>query len=111
MMSDFFDDVGSDSSRRLSESLNALLARMGSAPIDSTTSVFGSWDAIVGPQVSAHVSPTRLVGGTLHVDVDDPSWATQIRFLEAHIVTMINETTPTTVTGIEVHVKRAPKKR
>ncbi|MFZ9818836.1 MAG: DciA family protein [Ilumatobacteraceae bacterium] len=111
MMSDFFDDVGSDSSRRLSESLNALLARMGSAPIDATTSVFGSWDAIVGPQVSAHVSPTRLVGGTLHVDVDDPSWATQIRFLEAHIVTMINETTPTTVTGIEVHVKRAPKKR
>ncbi|MFZ9985960.1 MAG: DciA family protein [Ilumatobacteraceae bacterium] len=110
-MSDFFDDVGSDSSRRLSESLNALLARMGSAPIDATTSVFGSWDAIVGPQVSAHVSPTRLVGGTLHVDVDDPSWATQIRFLEAHIVTMINETTPTTVTGIEVHVKRAPKKR
>ena len=111
MMSDFFDDVGSDSSRRLSESLNALLARMGSAPIDATTSVFGSWDAIVGPQVSAHVSPTRLVGGTLHVDVDDPSWATQIRFLEAHIVTMINETTPSTVTGIEVHVKRAPKKR
>ncbi|MGA0186228.1 MAG: DciA family protein, partial [Ilumatobacteraceae bacterium] len=73
--------------------------------------VFGSWDAIVGPQVSAHVSPTRLVGGTLHVDVDDPSWATQIRFLEAHIVTMINETTPTTVTAIEVHVKRSPKKR
>jgi len=110
-MSDFFDDVGPDSSRRLSESLNALLTRMGSAPIDATTSVFGSWDAIVGPQVSAHVSPTRLVGGTLHVDVDDPSWATQIRFLEAHIVTMINKTTPTTVTGIEVHVKRAPKKR
>ena len=84
---------------------------MGSAPIDATTSVFGSWDTIVGPQVSAHVSPTRLTGGILHVDVDDPSWATQIRFLEAHIVTMINETTPTTVTGIEVHVKRAPKKR
>lgn len=110
-MSDFFDDVGPDSSRRLSESLNALLARMGSAPIDATTSVFGSWDTIVGPQVSAHVSPTRLTGGILHVDVDDPSWATQIRFLEAHIVKMITETTTTTVTGIEVHVKRAPKKR
>ena len=110
-MSEFFDDVGPDSSRRLSESLNALLARMGSAPIDATASVFGSWDLIVGPQVSAHVTPSRLEGGTLHVEVDDPSWATQIRFLETHIVKMITETTTTTVTGIEVNVKRAPKKR
>jgi predicted nucleic acid-binding Zn ribbon protein len=110
-MSDFFDDAGPDSSKRLSESLNALLARMGSAPIDATASVFGSWDDIVGPQVSAHVTPSRLEGGTLHVDVDDPSWATQIRFLEAHIVKMINETTPTTVSGIHVHVKRVQKKR
>ena len=110
-MSDFFDDAGPDSSKRLSDSLNALLARMGSAPIDATTSVFGSWDTIVGPQVSTHVTPSRLEGGMLHVEVDDPSWATQIRFLEAHIVKMINETTSTTVNGIHVHVKRVQKKR
>lgn len=110
-MSDFFDDAGPDTSRRLTDSLDSLLARLGSEPVEATSSVFASWDALVGPQVSAHVTPLRLEGGTLHVDVDDPSWATQIRFLEAHIVKMINETTPTTVSGIEVHVKRPSKKR
>ena len=43
--------------------------------------VFGRWEEAVGPAVAAHVRPVRLERGTLLVEVDDPAWATQVRFL------------------------------
>ena len=47
--------------------------------------VFGRWDEAVGDAVAAHVQPVRLDGDQLVVEVDDPAWATQLRFLEADV--------------------------
>src|SRR4051812_39090573 len=43
--------------------------------------VFGRWEDAVGPAVAANVRPVRLEHGTLLVEVRDPAWATQLRFL------------------------------
>ena len=48
------------------------------------------WDAEVGAQVARHCRPRRLDEGRLLVEVDDPTWATQLRFLNAEIIDRIN---------------------
>ena len=44
--------------------------------------VFGRWAEAVGDAVADHVKPVKLDGTKLVVEVDDPAWATQLRFLE-----------------------------
>ena len=43
--------------------------------------MFGRWEEAVGAAIAANVRPVRLEDGTLLVEVDDPAWATQVRFL------------------------------
>jgi predicted nucleic acid-binding Zn ribbon protein len=68
--------------------------------------LFGRWNDAVGDQVAAHVQPVKLDGGTLVVAVDDPAWATQVKFLHATIVERLQEVAGVTVEKIEVRVDR-----
>ena len=47
--------------------------------------VFGCWAEVVGEQVAAHARPISLRDATLVVAVDQPGWATQLRFLEGDL--------------------------
>jgi len=91
---------------RLGDELNRLLRRLGSEPVSSLASVFDEWPLLVGEQVAAHVSPIRLQDGRLLVEVDDPTWATQMRFLESHIIDSVSARSQVAITAIEVRVKR-----
>jgi predicted nucleic acid-binding Zn ribbon protein len=93
---------------RLGEELDRLLRRLGSEPATNLASVFDDWAALVGDQVAAHVSPVRLQDGRLLVEVDDPTWATQMRFLESHIISSVSARTQVAITAIDVRVKRNP---
>jgi hypothetical protein len=53
--------------------------------------VMQAWDGIVGPAIAAHCRPRRLDGTTLVVEVDDPRWVTQLKFLREQIVEKIND--------------------
>jgi predicted nucleic acid-binding Zn ribbon protein len=86
--------------------LTRLLQSLGSDDADSVTGVFGAWRELVGDSVAAHVQPVRLDHATLVVEVDDPSWATELRFLEASLCAKISSFTTTPVTALEVRVKR-----
>ena len=68
--------------------------------------LFGRWDEVVGPAVSAHVSPVKLDRGVLLVEADDPAWATQVRFLADTIMTRLDEVAGVTVDSVEVRVGR-----
>ena len=68
--------------------------------------VFGRWDEAVGTAVAAHVQPIRLDGTTLIVEVDDPAWATQLKFLEATLRTRLAEVAGATIERIDVRVSR-----
>jgi predicted nucleic acid-binding Zn ribbon protein len=56
--------------------------------------------------VAAHVQPVKLEGSALLVEVDDPHWATEMRFLEASLCKKLSQLTTTPVTSLEVRVKR-----
>ena len=86
--------------------LTRLLQSLGSDDADSVTGVFGAWPELVGESVAAHVQPVRLDRATLVVEVDDPSWATELRFLEASLCAKLSSFTTTPVTRLEVRVKR-----
>ncbi len=66
--------------------------------------VFGRWDDAVGESVAAHVRPVRLDQGVLTVEVDDPAWATQVRFLTGTIIDRLAEVGGVTVDRVDVRV-------
>jgi predicted nucleic acid-binding Zn ribbon protein len=68
--------------------------------------VFGRWQEAVGAAVAAHVQPVKLDGTTLVVEVDDPAWATQLRFLEGTVRERLAEVTGAIVERIDVRVAR-----
>jgi predicted nucleic acid-binding Zn ribbon protein len=72
--------------------------------------VFGRWEDAVGPTVAANVRPVRLEHGTLLVEVDDPAWATQVRFLADDVRRRLLEITGVAVERLEVRVGR-PRRR
>ncbi len=100
-----------NASSSLAGALDALLDRLGAESTTAITGVFGEWPNIVGEQVAQHVTPIKLERGRLIVEIDDPSWATQMRFLEPQLIEKLNAATTSTITAIEVRVKRNPRNR
>ena len=82
------------------------VARSMGVPLASTLStVFASWPDLVGESVAQHARPRTLRDGTLVVTVDEPAWATQLRWLEADLLTRLNDVLgPGSVAKIEVRV-------
>ncbi len=68
--------------------------------------VFGRWAEAVGDAVAAHVKPVKLDGTKLIVEVDDPAWATQLRFLEATVKQRLFEVAGASIETIEARVRR-----
>jgi predicted nucleic acid-binding Zn ribbon protein len=68
--------------------------------------VFGRWAEAVGDAVAAHVKPVKLDGTKLIVEVDDPAWATQLRFLEESMKRRLLEVAGATIETIEARVRR-----
>lgn len=68
--------------------------------------VFGRWDEAVGASVAAHVQPVKVDGSLLVVSVDDPAWATQLKFLEGTLRERLLEVTGAVIERIEVRVTR-----
>ncbi|MBK9970436.1 MAG: DUF721 domain-containing protein [Acidimicrobiaceae bacterium] len=73
---------------RLGDSLHQVVRALrpetgpAAAPAAVMGGVFGRWEEAVGEALALHVQPVKLDGTTLVVKVDDPAWATQLKFLE-----------------------------
>ena len=94
--------------RPIRASLDQWAARIGTAGTDALGTVFGRWEDTVGPGVAQHARPIALTRGTLVVAVDDPAWATQLRFLGSTILESLQTAVgPGVVEHIEVRVRRS----
>ncbi len=78
-----------------------------SASAASLGGVFGRWEQAVGAAVAAHVQPVKLDGTTLVVLVDDPAWATQLKFLESTLRERLLEVAGARIERIDVRVGRS----
>jgi predicted nucleic acid-binding Zn ribbon protein len=94
-----------DDPRPLKESLDRVARDLGVPNVEVLTGVFSHWSDIVGASVAAHARPVSLRDGTLHVVVDQPGWATQLRYLASEIVTRCEEVLgASAVRSLEVRV-------
>jgi predicted nucleic acid-binding Zn ribbon protein len=80
------DSSGADEPRALGESLDRLVRSLRGTTARSLSGVFDGWAEAVGPAIAAHTKPVSVADGCLVVEVDHPTWATQLRFLEADVL-------------------------
>ena len=96
---------GSPEPRRLGDSLRAVSRELGLPDPAAFDAVIEAWPGAVGAAVSAHARPRHLRDGVVTVEVDDGTWATQLRYLETEIVTRLAGA-GAVVTGLRVVVAR-----
>ena len=92
--------------RSIAYSLRAVTAGFGSRgrAIDLTQ----RWHDAVGDAIAAHARPDRLDEGRLMVVVDDPAWATEIRYHTGRILDALNaDSTATNITELNLRVHPA----
>jgi len=90
----------------LEKGLDQLASELKSPRAQVLKTVFETWTELVGAVLAAHSCPARLVDGELIVTVDDPAWATEMRFFSGQLIERINATvTEEVVTSLKVKVR------
>jgi predicted nucleic acid-binding Zn ribbon protein len=91
----------------LHDSLDAVVRGLRGPGAGAVKGVFADWDEAVGARVAQHARPVALRDGVLVVEVDEPGWATQLRYLQAAVLERLAEVAgPGAVTSLEVRVRR-----
>lgn len=90
----------------ISYGIERLLRSLRGGDRRATVTVFSRWADLVGDGVAAHVRPLKLDQGTLIVEVDDPAWATQMKFLEEDLLKRLRESGDMSVQRLNVRVRR-----
>jgi predicted nucleic acid-binding Zn ribbon protein len=92
-------EPGGPEPRRLSESLGRYRTGL--------SLVLGAWADVVGESVAAHAKPVAVRNGALVVEVDDPAWATQLRWLGDDLLARLAERIGSPVADrVEIRVQR-----
>ena len=93
--------------RALNEVLGKVLRRMRVSDQSSAIGLFSGWRQIVGDTIADHVAPKRLEKRVLVVEVDDPAWATQFKFLESQLIATLRDSVGDEVESLEIRVRRS----
>ena len=92
--------------RRLGEVLGRVLQRIKVVDQKSGVGLFSAWREIVGDAIADNVTPKRLENRVLTVEVTDNAWATQLKFLEARLLSTLREHIGDEVDSLAIRVKR-----
>jgi predicted nucleic acid-binding Zn ribbon protein len=68
------------------EALDRIVARIGGPSVASASAVFAGWEKLVGEDIAAHARPISLRGGVLTLEVENPAWATQLRYMSEDLL-------------------------
>lgn len=71
----------SDDPESVGESLAAVARDLGLPDPKVLGALHARWPELVGDQLAKHARPLSLLDGVLTIEVEDPAWATQIRYL------------------------------
>ena len=90
----------------IAASLDSMMKSLRGADRIQIGGVFGKWDDAVGATIAAHVRPVKLDRQVLLVEADDPTWATEVKFLGATIIERLHTVAGVEVERVEVRVAR-----
>jgi|SRR5512138_693909 hypothetical protein len=92
---------------RLADTIDRVLARLGTPSRVGVEVVFERWAEVVGEGMAARTRPVAIDGPTLVVACDDPAVTTHVRFLEPQLVARLAELSgDRRITRVEVRVDR-----
>lgn len=98
--------------RSLGESLDRIASHLGAPAPNVLTTVFARWQELVGDSVADHAWPVSLSNGVLVIGVDQPGWATQLRYLAPELVRKLGSALAEgAVERVEVKVQRKRPER
>lgn len=89
--------------------MDRLMGTLRAPSVDVLETVFSRWPAIVGDDVATHCRPVSIEGDTLTVSAEDPTWASELRWLEKDLVRRLAEETGSDRIS-RVNVRVAPRK-
>ncbi|MCU0267057.1 MAG: DUF721 domain-containing protein [Acidimicrobiales bacterium] len=87
------------------DGLDRLLRNLGGPSAASVGGLFEDWVAIVGEGVAAHAQPGVLRQGALVVLVDDPAWASQLKYLRTDLLYKLHAAGHAEITSLELRVR------
>ena len=76
--------------KSVGEALDWLTSQLGLDEQRPAIAVHEHWADAAGEEVAAHAVPRRLDDGVLTVEVDDPAWATHVRYLGPALAASLN---------------------
>jgi predicted nucleic acid-binding Zn ribbon protein len=98
------DEPDPDEPVSLAVSLDGVVKSLRGPSRTAVGGLFGRWEEALGEQVAQHVRPVKLDGGVLSVEVDDPAWATQVKFLAPTIIERLADVAGARVDQLQVRV-------
>jgi predicted nucleic acid-binding Zn ribbon protein len=105
------EDQWRSAPRPVADGLEHLARRLGAPTASSLGVVFSRWEEVVGPVIAAHTAPRSLIDGVLVVSVDQPGWATQLRYLSTDLLQRLKDVAGPGVVGrIDIRVDGGPQK-
>lgn len=66
--------------------LDQVVRGLGAPGTAALAAVFGEWDHVAGDRLAPHARPVALRGDVLVVVVDDPVWATELRYRQIELL-------------------------
>jgi predicted nucleic acid-binding Zn ribbon protein len=97
-----FNDVDP---RPVSESLDRVTRALGAPKARELATLFARWETVVGREIAQHAEPRSLRDGVLILLVDQPAWATQLRYLVPELLARISSgVSLSAVTEIQIRV-------
>lgn len=93
--------------QRLGRALDRLMGTLRAPSVDVLDSVFTRWAEIVGDDVAAHSRPLSIDGETLVIAAEDPTWASELRWLENEVISRVAEVSGSDrISALNVRVAR-----
>ena len=75
--------------RPLGASMDQVTRALGMPSRAVVENVFSRWSALVGPVIASHAHPVSLRDDLLVVNVDDPTWGTELRYRAQELLARI----------------------
>jgi predicted nucleic acid-binding Zn ribbon protein len=86
--------------------LDRVLRRLGAPTSRTVASVHERWPEVAGESLAAHTTLLRVRDGVIVVAVDDPAWASELRWMGDTLAARAREVLgDASITGIEVRVR------
>lgn len=80
-----------DDAKPVADALDLITQRLGLPRASTMSVIFTAWPEVTGEVGAMHAKPVSLKDGVLLVEVDNPVWRTELKWMSGQIADRLNE--------------------